>query len=156
MREAAKQDGRTVLYVSHNMNTIRQLCDRCIVLDKGRVKFEGSVEEAISIYLNNDFVVSGVNIDLNQLEHHGKECTEKIKLLHLILPNKIMPIYNANEILEIKLKIEVLDPQENVAIRMSFQSPTDSPIGSVWSNIEDFIENNPLPFVKIKRKHIYK
>lgn len=140
MREAAKQDGRTVLYVSHNMNTIRQLCDRCIVLDKGRVKFEGSVEEAISIYLNNDFVVSGVNIDLNQLEHHGKECTEKIKLLHLILPNKIMPIYNANEILEIKLKIEVLDPQENVAIRMSFQSSTDSPIGSVWSNIEDFIE----------------
>ena len=39
MRSAAKQDGRTVLYVSHNMNTIRQLCDRCIVLEKGKVAF---------------------------------------------------------------------------------------------------------------------
>ena len=37
MRDAAKQEGRTVLYVSHNMNTIRQLCDRCVVLDKGKV-----------------------------------------------------------------------------------------------------------------------
>ena len=51
MREAAKQDGRTVLYVSHNMNTIRQLCDRCIVLDKGKVIFEGGVDEAIDRYL---------------------------------------------------------------------------------------------------------
>ena len=51
MREAANKDGRTVLYVSHNMNTIRQLCDRCIVLDKGKVVFEGSVDDAISVYL---------------------------------------------------------------------------------------------------------
>lgn len=52
MKEAANIDGRTVLYVSHNMNTIRRLCDRCIVLDKGRVIFEGDVEDAIQIYLN--------------------------------------------------------------------------------------------------------
>ena len=34
MRQAARRDGKTVLYVSHNMATIRDLCDRCIVLDK--------------------------------------------------------------------------------------------------------------------------
>ena len=48
MREAAKKNGRTVLYVSHNMNTIRQLCDRCIVLEKGRVVCTGDVESCIS------------------------------------------------------------------------------------------------------------
>ena len=51
MREAANQDGRTVLYVSHNMNTIRKLCDRCIVLDKGKIVFNGDVDEAIEVYL---------------------------------------------------------------------------------------------------------
>ena len=51
MMDAAKKEGRTVLYVSHNMNTIRQLCDRCIVLDKGKVVFEGGVEEAIGVYM---------------------------------------------------------------------------------------------------------
>ncbi len=45
MREAANKEGRTVLYVSHNMNTIRQLCDRCIVLDKGKIVFDGDVED---------------------------------------------------------------------------------------------------------------
>ena len=52
MREAANEEGRTVLYVSHNMNTIRQLCDRCIVLDKGKVVFDGDVEEAIEVYMH--------------------------------------------------------------------------------------------------------
>lgn len=47
----AKQEGRTVLYVSHNMHTIRRLCDRCILLDGGRIRFDGSPEEAIRRYL---------------------------------------------------------------------------------------------------------
>lgn len=54
MREAANKEGRTVLYVSHNMNTIRQLCDRCIVLEQGKVIFEGDVEKAISTYMGYD------------------------------------------------------------------------------------------------------
>ena len=47
MRQAAQRDGKTVLYVSHNMSTIRDLCDRCIVLDKGKVIFDGDVDEGI-------------------------------------------------------------------------------------------------------------
>ena len=53
MRDAAKKEGRTVLYVSHNMNTIRQLCDRCVVLNQGKVVFLGDVEEAINVYMGN-------------------------------------------------------------------------------------------------------
>ena len=52
MGDAANSEGRTVLYVSHNMNTIRQLCSRCIVLDHGSVIFDGDVEKAIEIYMN--------------------------------------------------------------------------------------------------------
>ncbi len=46
--------GKTVLYVSHNMATIRNLCDRCIVLNKGKVIFDGEVENAINKYLDID------------------------------------------------------------------------------------------------------
>ncbi len=51
MSEAAHKDGRTVLYVSHNMNTIRRLCDRCIVMEHGQIVYDGNVDDAISIYL---------------------------------------------------------------------------------------------------------
>ena len=50
MGDAANSEGRTVLYVSHNMNTIRQLCTRCIVLDHGKLAYNGDVEKAIEIY----------------------------------------------------------------------------------------------------------
>ena len=51
MREAAEDEGRTILYVSHNMRTIRQLCDRCIVLEHGKIIFDGDPEKAIKIYM---------------------------------------------------------------------------------------------------------
>ena len=51
MREVAENEHRTILYVSHNMRTVRQLCDRCIVLDHGKVIFDGDTEKAIESYL---------------------------------------------------------------------------------------------------------
>lgn len=48
--DISRTEGRTVLYVSHNMDTIRRLCDRCVVLDKGKIVFDGEVEKAIEIY----------------------------------------------------------------------------------------------------------
>lgn len=49
MGEVAQQ-GRTVLFVSHNMAVIRQLCARCIVLDRGKTVFSGLTDEAIDLY----------------------------------------------------------------------------------------------------------
>lgn len=54
MEEAAEGEGRTVLYVSHNMTTIRTLCNRCIVLDKGHLIYDGTPEKAIEIYSNHN------------------------------------------------------------------------------------------------------
>lgn len=53
MLALVQNEGRTVLYVSHNMNTVRQLCNRCIVLKAGKVIFNGDVEDAVQIYLDN-------------------------------------------------------------------------------------------------------
>lgn len=56
MKEVASS-GRTVLYVSHNMSTIRSLCSRCIVLNKGHLEYDGNVEEAISHYVATNFIL---------------------------------------------------------------------------------------------------
>ncbi|MFI3169224.1 MAG: polysaccharide ABC transporter ATP-binding protein [Faecalibacterium sp.] len=50
MKELATDQNRTVFYVSHNMDTIRGLCNRCVVLQKGKVVLDGDVEEAIGYY----------------------------------------------------------------------------------------------------------
>jgi lipopolysaccharide transport system ATP-binding protein len=50
MREVSGQ-GRTVLFVSHNMSAIRTLCDRAILLKDGRVAADGAVEPVVTQYL---------------------------------------------------------------------------------------------------------
>ena len=50
MDELSK-DGRTVLFVSHNMIAIENLCHRTLVLDKGEKKYEGGVADALQFYL---------------------------------------------------------------------------------------------------------
>lgn len=85
MRQAAKVDGRTVLYVSHNMNTIRQLCDRCIVLDKGKVIYEGDVEDSIQRYLgiNNstETVINLKDMDRESAFKNHVATMEQIEIL---------------------------------------------------------------------------
>lgn len=53
MLSLAKSEGRTILYVSHNMSTVERLCSRAIVLDKGRVICDSDTHTAIEAYLNS-------------------------------------------------------------------------------------------------------
>lgn len=52
MQEISRQAGRTVLFVSHNMSSIKNLCKNGIVLENGMVSFTGTAEAAIAKYLS--------------------------------------------------------------------------------------------------------
>ncbi len=54
MEDVAK-GGRTVLFVSHNMGAIRQLVSKCILLDQGKIIFNGEKNECISKYIHYTF-----------------------------------------------------------------------------------------------------
>lgn len=45
-------EGRTILFVSHNMAAVRHLCTRGIVLDKGRNTYDGAIDDAVGYYLD--------------------------------------------------------------------------------------------------------
>ena len=49
IKEMVKQ-ARTVLIVSHNFNTLREICNRMVLLDKGKIKAIGEPEEVIEAY----------------------------------------------------------------------------------------------------------
>ena len=51
MQDVSRGEGRTVLFVSHNMAAVRSLCNRGIVLDQGEKVFDGEVEEAVDFYM---------------------------------------------------------------------------------------------------------
>jgi len=51
MKDISSQGGRTVLFVSHDMNAIKSLCSRLVILKNGTIKFVGAVEQGIQNYL---------------------------------------------------------------------------------------------------------
>ena len=60
MQDISKGDGRTVLFVSHNMAAVKSLCTRGIVLESGMVVFEGNQDESVDYYLKQKAGIDGV------------------------------------------------------------------------------------------------
>jgi len=54
MKNVSVNNGRTVIFVSHNMNAIKQLCSRTILLNSGQIEFSGSTNSVIDKYLRFD------------------------------------------------------------------------------------------------------
>ena len=61
MGDVAKE-GRTVLFVSHNMAAVQQLCQHGFVLDKGEVSFAGAIEDAIGCYVSSAQIEPKANL----------------------------------------------------------------------------------------------
>lgn len=127
MRDAAKQEGRTVLYVSHNMNTIRQLCDRCVVLDQGKIVFCGNVEDAISLYMSTSRDLAVVN-DCSG-EHKGYDTDKKIHINTVTFMNTTFPTYEPGEDVCIKVDYTSKETIRNLAMRMTVLSGDRTVVG---------------------------
>ena len=68
MQDVSTGEGRTVLFVSHNMKSVKSLCTRAVLLEKGKVKMSGSADEVVATYLN-----LGVQSDFGKIpEHHPR------------------------------------------------------------------------------------
>lgn len=123
MREAANNEGRTVLYVSHNMNTIRQLCDRCVVLDQGRVIFEGEVEEAINEYLGCGYTKFDI-----AAERTVNETTQEVQITSVDLHGK--NIFNFGEDIRIDMEFESHKVIDSLYFRFCINLPDGTPIAT--------------------------
>ncbi len=62
MEEVTKKTGRTILFVSHNMAAIQNLCKRCILLERGRIKMIGEAKDIVAEYLSGEVVPSDISL----------------------------------------------------------------------------------------------
>jgi lipopolysaccharide transport system ATP-binding protein len=149
MREASSKEGRTVLYVSHNMNTIRKLCDRCIVLDKGKVIFEGDVDSAIAVYMNTGERIAATDINLAEKRMDHLPSKAEVKMQRLTLVGKESPIYDFRETINFDLYLKADRSVKNLCIRFEIRSYDGISIGSgILNNFTDLdiSENQKLSF----------
>lgn len=83
MQDLSTGEGRTVLFVSHNMASIRSLCTKALVLKDGQFVYEGTAEEAVDFYLQPEEDI----VHQNLLEREDRTGNGKIRFSNIEILN---------------------------------------------------------------------
>ena len=127
MQEVAEGEGRTILYVSHNMNTVQQLCNRCVVMDHGKIVFDGDVSTAISIYAD----MSKYMICQKDYSKEPRKYTQRTNDLYLLsaeyVDKKTASFYR-NEKMHLRLKFQNVNDSHPAGLRLELRTATGTPL----------------------------
>ena len=133
MKEAAQLEGRTVLYVSHNMETIRRLCSRCIVLDEGKLIFDGDVDQAISVYTGIQENLKGKFRFTDEFRPYGY-FSHMFLIETLELVGKEIPEFEEGELVPFRIGCRASEELKGVRFRLELWYQDGSKTGSMLSN----------------------
>lgn len=108
--ENVAQEGRTVLFVSHNMAAVQNLCSKAILLESGKLVMQGPTDEIIDNYLrNSEFLNNGVDF----ADRTDRTGNQKFRFMEV-------GIYNENNI-----KISTAQTGQHMSIVLRYLKETD-------------------------------
>jgi lipopolysaccharide transport system ATP-binding protein len=114
MKDVSQGKGRAVLFVSHNMSSIKYLCNKAVLLNQGQINFNGEVENTIDKYLQ-------LTASTKPLREHILSDDGRVKLRMPYWINKngdVVKYFTFGENIILRFEIEFLSPfhQFNVGI----------------------------------------
>ena len=124
--------GKTVLYVSHNMRTIRSLCSRAILLDHGRLVYDGDTGEAVDRYAAPMFMTER-NIDAL---HRAKKRGTIMRILQMKMNHESVQ-FTSEEELDFSFTMRTNIDAPDLHLRVIINALGEKPIAAV--NLEEAI-----------------
>jgi lipopolysaccharide transport system ATP-binding protein len=128
MQDVSRGEGRTVLFVSHNMASIRQLCRNGILLQNGSITFVGDINSTIDFYLKNYKIQKPESTVIVTDAQHDFNRSLYVKFLSFSYTRK-NPIYASDEDIEMEILIEANKSKE-CRINCTIFNAEGTPIGS--------------------------
>ena len=120
MQDVSKGEGRTVLFVSHNMTSIKSLCKHGIILQNGKLIDAGDIDPIVTHYLRGDSAIDNYKIwDEPKLKNGGFE------LLEIGVRPKggqYTDVMRVTDDLEIVIRYRITQPKENFWITMHLKN----------------------------------
>jgi len=120
MHDVAQKDGRTVLFVSHNMTAIKSLCTRAVLLEKGRITQSGSIESVIAAYLQrvSENVLERNFDDLNEAPGTDQVRFKSIKVIPEFKDGEVQATVKTSIRVECEFWNYVPDTELNLSMRL--------------------------------------
>lgn len=128
MKAVAETEGRTILYVSHNMYTVKTLCNRCIVLDHGEKAFDGPTDEAIAVYMQNNALENTTFFDTTEQKRHPK-CNQRHLLQSLEIMNEKSPVFDFGKSFNFRITWKSKNATERLKMKMIVNTIDTTPVG---------------------------
>ena len=129
MQDVSRGNGRTVLFVSHNMAAVRSLCQKGVVLRDGRTDYIGTAEDAIQHYLGTVAEQSG---EKKLITDSITKCKSYLKISEIQInntPYNSTTISNGQEVLDVLIKGTTQEPMR-CEVRLIIKNPSGSPLAA--------------------------
>ena len=128
--EDVEREGRTVLFVSHNMGAIERLTKKSLLLHDGSLQFFGETADAVSNYLSTSEIDSKVIYEVEKLPRRavGNQSARLIEFRFM----KANPIFDVAEDIKFVARVRANDNLEVIRFGMTIYSVSGSPIGSCF------------------------
>jgi lipopolysaccharide transport system ATP-binding protein len=125
MKSVSEEGGRTVLFVSHNMAAIENLCPKSLVLENGKISIHNSTQNCINYYYhqNNSNTVLPISQRVDR-DGNGKIILHNISVSNAILTGSNISIY---------LEIQSEKNEDNADIAITFSNEKNGLISTIYN-----------------------
>lgn len=122
--EITADGSKTILFVSHNMASVKSLCSRCLLLEKGKLIFDGDIDKAISKYMGYNTQISDRNREWSQASAPGN-ANYKLRAARVIAEGKEFghPLSSSDAI---RVEVEIESMQKSERFDITFQLMSES------------------------------
>lgn len=139
MKQVALSDGRTVIFVSHNMAAMKNLCNKGILLKNGNISFSGDIARTVSAYSVAEQSVYEVTKSIEYSLNRAGDGV--VKFADFYIENSYgeradRVIIGEDIVLVFKLKVNQNDVK-NIDIGFSFEDEDDTPLGNLYSSFQE-------------------
>lgn len=138
MQDIARGEGRTVLFVSHNMAAVKNLCTKGLVLENGLVRYYGSVDQALNVYSQN-LTVNGNNIKFNS--DTRRSGNKNMQFLSVSLSNQdgiFAERFSIGDTINIKFEVENLSDEQKSEFALQIFDSNEMPVFHIMPRDSNF------------------
>ena len=135
-----QKEGRTIVFVTHGADLVRQICDRAVVLDQGHMVLHGTPSEAVRSFREHLLMGDAERLDEEEADP-GHDPRVKISKVAIEYPDEARSFVRGGEPLTIRVGYEAFTPTDDVVFVVTFHG-SDGHI--VWGN-NTWAAGVPLP-----------